>query len=324
MDIVFIIETIFTSGLPVCLIAVGIFLTFRLLDFADMTAEGSFLISAAITVVGLNSGLNPLLVVLLAMLGGAACGALTGVLNRFLSVPKLLSGIITMTACGGLVYFIMGYNDITQAFNGSVSLNLKANTIYKVFYNLNTGIPNPVIEILVMLFFVAIAMVGIYFFFGTEYGMAIRSTGMNERMAKAQGINATICTIVCIALSNALIALGACLIFQEGGQVKLGIESGRLVVGLAAVLIGEAIFGKRSFKNWLISVALGAIVYYTIITLVLNVGSDAYKNAMDSLKKLIYALLITLALCLPMIKNGIKSLFEKHKKKKSLESEVKA
>ena len=324
MDIVFIIETIFTSGLPVCLIAVGIFLTFRLLDFADMTAEGSFLISAAITVVGLNSGLNPLLVVLLAMLGGAACGALTGVLNRFLKVPKLLSGIITMTACGGLVYFIMGYNDITQAFNGSVSLNLKANTIYKVFYNLNTGIPNPVIEILVMLFFVAIAMVGVYFFFGTEYGMAIRSTGMNERMAKAQGINATICTIVCIALSNALIALGACLIFQEGGQVKLGIESGRLVVGLAAVLIGEAIFGKRSFKNWLISVALGAIVYYTIITLVLNVGSDAYKNAMDSLKKLIYALLITLALCLPMIKNGIKSLFEKHKKKKSLESEAKA
>lgn len=324
MDIVFIIETIFTSGLPVCLIAVGIFLTFRLLDFADMTAEGSFLISAAITVVGLNSGLNPLLVVLLAMLGGAACGALTGVLNRFLKVPKLLSGIITMTACGGLVYFIMGYNDITQAFNGSVSLNLKANTIYKVFYNLNTGIPNPVIEILVMLFFVAIAMVGVYFFFGTEYGMAIRSTGMNERMAKAQGINATICTIVCIALSNALIALGACLIFQEGGQVKLGIESGRLVVGLAAVLIGEAIFGKRSFKNWLISVALGAIVYYTIITLVLNVGSDAYKNAMDSLKKLIYALLITLALCLPMIKNGIKSLFDKHKKKKSLESEVKA
>ena len=324
MDIVFIIETIFTSGLPVCLIAIGIFLTFRLLDFADMTAEGSFLISAAITVVGLNNGIDPLVVVILAMLGGALCGALTGVLNRFLKVPKLLSGIITMTACGGFVYFIFGYNSITQMFETSASLSIKANTIYKVFYNLNTGIPNPVIEILVMLFFTLIAMVGIYFFFGTEYGMAIRSTGMNERMAKAQGINATICTIVCIAISNALIALGACLIFQEGGQVKLGVESGRLVVGLAAVLIGEAIFGKRSFKNWLISVALGAIVYYTIITLVLNVGDETYKNAMDSLKKLIYALLITLALCLPMIKNGVKTLFEKHKRKKIVESEVKA
>ena len=229
-----------------------------------------------------------------------------------------------MTACGGLVYFIFGYDNIAEMFRGSVSLKINANTIYKIFYNLNTGIPNPVIEILVMSFFVIAAMFAIYFFFGTEYGMAIRSTGMNERMAKAQGINATICTIVCIAISNALIALGACLIFQEGGQVKIGVESGRLVVGLAAVLIGEAIFGKRSFKNWLISVALGAIVYYTIITLVLNVGSEAYKNAMDSLKKLVYALLITIALCLPMIKTGIKSLFEKHKKKKSTESEVKA
>lgn len=324
MDFLFITETIFTSGLPVCLIALGIFLTFRLLDFADMTAEGSFLIAAAITVVGLNNGLNPLLVIILAMLGGAACGALTGVLNRFLKVPKLLSGIITMTACGGIVYFIMGYDSITETFRGSVQLNPRADTIYKFFYNLNTGIPNPVIEILVMLFFVVAVMFAIYFFFGTEYGMAIRSTGMNEKMARAQGINATICTIVCIAISNALIALGACLIFQEGGQVRLGIESGRLVVGLAAVLIGEAIFGKRSFKNWLISVALGAIVYYAIITLVLNVGSEAYRNAMDSLKKLIYALLITLALCLPMIKNGILSLIEKHKKKKTSESEVKA
>ena len=324
MDFLFIVENIFTSGLPVCLIAIGIFLTFRLLDFADMTAEGSFLIAAAITVVGLNSGINPLLVILLAMIGGAICGVITGVLNRYLKVPKLLSGIITMTACGGIVYFIMGYNDLAQTFNGSVSLSSNALTIYKIFYDLNTGIPNPVIEILVMLFFVVIIMFAIYFFFGTEYGMAIRSTGMNEKMARAQGINANTATIICIAISNALIALGACLIFQEGGQVRLGIESGRLVVGLAAVLIGEAIFGKRSFKNWLISVALGAIVYYTIITIVLNVGSEAYKNAMDSLKKLIYALLITLALCLPMIKQGIISLIEKHKKKKMIESEVKA
>ena len=323
-DFGFIIETIFTSGLPVCLIAIGIFLTFRLLDFADMTAEGSFLISAAITVVGLNNGINPFLVVLLAMLGGACCGALTGVLNRYLKVPKLLSGIITMTACGGIVYFIFGYDSIAGAFRGSAQLNNKADTIYKIFYNLNTGIPNPVIEILVMLFFVVLIMFAIYFFFGTEYGMAIRSTGMNEKMAKAQGINTTICTIACIALSNALIALGGCLIFQEGGQVRIGVESGRLVVGLAAVLIGEAIFGKRSFKNWLISVALGAIVYYAIITLVLNVGSDEYKNAMDSIKKLIYALLITLALCLPMIKQSISNAIEKHKKKKNIESEVKA
>ena len=315
----FIVETIFTQGLPVCIIAIGIFLTFRLLDFADMTAEGSFLIAAAITVVSINKGLNPFLATLFAFLGGAACGAVTGVLNRFLKVPKLLSGIITMTACGGIVYFIMGYNDLAQTFNGSVSLK-DNDTIYSIFYNLPGD--NFLWQILVMLVFVAIVMFGIYFFFGTEYGMAIRSTGMNERMARAQGIDTTLATIICISLSNALIALGASLIYQEGGEVRLGIESGRLVIGLAAVLIGESVFGKRSFKNWLISVALGAIVYYTIITIALNVGSPEFQSAMDKIKRLIYALLITIALCLPLIKKGFKNLFEKLFKKKPKESEV--
>ena len=316
---IFILETIFTQGLPVCIIAIGIFLTFRLLDFADMTAEGSFLIAAAVTVVSINKGINPFLATFFAFLSGAACGIVTGVLNRFLKVPKLLSGIITMTACGGIVYFIMGYNNLAQTFNGAVSLK-DNDTIYSIFY----GLPgdNFIWQILVMLVFVVIVMFGIYFFFGTEYGMAIRSTGMNEKMARSQGINTTWATIVCIALSNALIALGASLIFQEGGEVKLGIESGRLVIGLAAVLIGESVFGKRTFKNWLISVALGAIVYYTIITIALNVGSPEFQSAMDKIKRLIYAILITIALCLPIIKKGIKNLFDKIFKKKSKESEV--
>jgi len=309
-----IITTIFTQGLPVCIIAIGIFLTFRLLDFADMTAEGSFLISAAITVTSLNAGINPFLTIILAMLGGAFCGALTGVLNRYLKVPKLLSGIITMTACGGLVFFIMGFNDITEMFNGSAKLSLKADTIYTYVYALPGE--NVIYEILLMAIIVILAILIIYFFFGTEYGMAIRTTGMNENMAKAQGINTNISTIVCIAISNALIALGACLIYQEGGEVKLGIESGRLVIGLAAVLIGESVFGNKTFKNWLISVALGAIVYYLIITIVLNVGSPQFRNAMDSIKRLLYAILITIALCIPTIKKWVKGLVEKTKKKK--------
>ena len=319
MQFLFILETIFTQGLPVCLIAIGIFLTFRLLDFADMTAEGSFLISAAITVVSINKGFNPFVATLFAFLSGAACGIITGVLNRFLKVPKLLSGIITMTAAGGLVYFIMGFNDLTKTFNGSVSLGDK-DTIYSLFY----GLPgdNLMWQIIVMLTFVIVVMAGIYFFFGTEYGMAIRSTGMNEKMAQAQGINTTAATIICIAISNALIALGASLIYQEGGEVKLGIESGRLVIGLAAVLIGESVFGKRSFKNWLISVALGAIVYYTIITIALNVGSSEFQSAMDKIKRLIYALLIVIAICLPLIKQGFKNIFAKIFKKKPKESEA--
>ena len=318
LDIVFII---FTQGLPVCLMALGIFLTFRLLDFADMTAEGSFIIAAAITVACLNKGINPILASIFAMLGGAACGAITGVLNRILQIPKLLSGIITMTACGGLVFFIFGFNKLTGTFNGYVSPKTET-TLYSVFY----GLPgrNEIWEILVMLLIVVIAIVAIYFFFGTEYGMAIRTTGMNEDMARAQGINTTLAAIICIAISNGLIALGASLIYQEGGSmVKVGVESGRLVIGLAAVLIGEAIFGKRTFKNWLISVSLGAIVYYVIITIVLNVGSDEYKTAMDSIKRLLYAVLILFALCLPLIKKGINTLISKAKEKNALESEVK-
>lgn len=310
--------SIFTQGLPVCLMALGIFLTFRLLDFADMTAEGSFLIGAAITVVSINKGINPFVATLFAFLGGAACGVFTGFLNRILKIPKLLSGIITMTACGGIVFFIMGYNDLAQTFNGAVRLDAD-NTVYSLLQNAFPGVRPDVWEIIVMLLFVIVVMIAIYFFFGTEYGMAIRATGMNERMARAQGINTTVSTIVCIAISNAIIALGASLIYQEGGEVKLGVESGRLVIGLASVLIGEAIFGKRTFKNWIISIALGAIVYYLIITIALNVGSVDFRNAMDKIKKLIYAILIIIALCLPMIKSGVKKLWHKIFKKKECE-----
>lgn len=317
-----ILSTIFTQGLPVCIIAIGIFLTFRLLDFADMTAEGSFLISAAVTVVSINNGINPFIATFFAFLSGLCCGAVTGIINRFLKVPKLLSGIITMTACGGIVYFIFGYSDLLETFRGTVTLGDNP-TIYSVFYDLHLPIDNYFMEILVMLVYVVAVMFFIYFFFGTEYGMAIRATGMNEKTARAQGINTSLSTIVCIALSNGLIALGASLVYQEGGEVRLGIESGRLVIGLAAVLIGEAIFGKRSFKNWLISVALGAIVYYVIITIALNVGNDRVKAAMDSIKKLIYALLILIALCLPFIKKGFANLFNKIRKKNKQESEAK-
>ena len=316
MDISFIIQSIFTSGLPVCLMAMGIFLTFRLLDFADMTAEGSFLIGAAITVVSIKAGINPFIATLFAFLGGAMCGIITGVLNRFLKVPKLLSGIITMTACGGIVFLIFGWDNIAKSFQGSAYLD-EEQTIYSIFWDLVPGMNN-IWVIIVMTLFVLVIFVAIYFFFGTEYGMAIRSTGMNERMASAQGINTTISTIVCIAISNAIIALAASLIYQEGGEVKYGVQSGRLVIGLSAVLIGEAVFGKRTFKNWLISVCLGAILYYVIVTIVLNVGPLAYRNVMDNIKYLIYALLIVLALCLPAIKAGLAKLFTNPKKQERL------
>lgn len=147
--------------------------------------------------------------------------------------------------------------------------------------------------------------------------MAIRSTGMNERMAKSQGINTNIATIVAIAISNGLIGLGGALYVQDALTVSAISATGYLVIGLASILIGEAIFGKRSFKNWLISVALGAITYFVIITLAIELGLPT------ELKSLLYAILIAIALCLPMIKEFFKDKFKNISSKENKNQEVK-
>lgn len=318
-----VILNILSSGLPCVLLALGIFLTYRLLDFADLTAEGSFLIGMAVTGVLIYNGLNPWLATLISIFAGALCGIVTGVLNRVLKIPKLLSGIITLTAAGSIVLIILGLaNDIPGIFNYQLSFtNIKKDvgpqTIYSLLqpYDYEMGVfISPwanIVKIAVMGAVVVAAMAAIYFFFGTEYGMAIRATGMNEKMARSQGINADIATIVCVAIANSLIALAGALYVQETKTVSTVSATGYLVVGLASILIGEAIFGKRSFKNWLISVALGSILYFIIITLAIRLGLPT------ELQKLLYAILITLALCLPLIKMKISSIRKNHKKEVS-------
>ena len=144
--------------------------------------------------------------------------------------------------------------------------------------------------------------------------MAIRATGINERMAKAQGINTTVTTIACTTISNALIGLAGALICQIEASMNTASATGYLVVGLASILIGETVFGKRSFKNSLISICLGSIVYFTIISLATFVF-----HMPSELSKILYAVLIVLALCLPMIKEGIMKLWNKIFKKKTVE-----
>ena len=319
-----IILNILSSGLPCVLLALGIFLTYRLLDFADLTAEGSFLIGMAVSGVLIYNGVNPWIATLVSFFSGALCGIVTGVLNRVLKIPKLLSGIITLTASTSIVLMILGLaRDVPNFFNYQLSFTniVKGSgpqTIYSLLqpYDYELGVfISPwanVIKVVVMAGVVFIAMAGVYFFFGTEYGMAIRATGMNERMAKAQGINADIATIVCVAIANALIALAGSLYVQETKTISTVSATGYLVVGLASILIGEAIFGKRSFKNWLISVALGSIVYFIIITMAIRLGLPT------ELQKLLYAVLITLALCLPLIKMKISSLKKKKEKEVKL------
>ena len=309
MAILNIILNILTSGLPCCLLAIGIFLTYRLLDFADLTAEGSFLLGAAITGSCIYNGVNAWIATILGMLVGVICGLATGVLNRVLKIPKLLSGIITLTACASIAQLIMGITQPSQIFYTQVPFASKigpgesTQTIYSMFYPWNDW--NRVVEVAVMATVVVIVIIGVYYFFGTEYGMAIRATGMNEKMARAQGINTSVATIVGVAISNGLIGLAGALYVQDAQSVNTVSATGYLVIGLASILIGEAVFGKRSFKNWLISVSLGAILYFVIITLAIRLGLPT------QLTSLLYAILITIALCLPLIKSGIRKLFRK-------------
>ena len=309
-EILNIITNILTSGLPCCLLAIGVFLTFRILDFADMTAEGSFLLGAALTAACIYKGINPFVATLFGMLVGIVCGIITGCLNRLLKIPKLLSGIITLTASASIALMIMGITRVDDIFAQQIPLasllaSGEVDTIYSLFYN--KVIPNRIMESLVMIIVVLIVIFAVYYFFGTEYGMAIRATGMNEKMARSQGINTNISCIACVAISNGLIGLAGALYVQDALSVSTVSATGYLVIGLASILIGEAIFGKRSFKNWLISVALGAILYFTIITIAIKLGLRT------ELKSLLYAILITIALCIPFFKEWVNKLIKRIK-----------
>lgn len=315
-DFLNIVLNIFTTGLPCCLLALGIFLTYRLLDFADLTAEGSFLLGAAICGVMIYNGYNPWLATICGLLIGFVAGAITGVLNRYLKIPKLLSGIITMIAASSIALLIFGLqNGSTSAFKDQISFSPKyggeQQTIFSLLYpwelstKTNTYIVpgfhvKELIAIAMMFGVVGVVMLAIYFFFGTQYGMAIRATGMNESMARAQGINTNIATIVCIAIANGLIGLAGALYVQSSSSVTVTSAQGFLVVGLASIIIGETIFGKRSFKNWLISVALGAIFYYIIINIAIRLGLPT------QLMSLLYAVLIVVALLLGSFKEKIR------------------
>ena len=303
-----IFRLILSMGLPCCLLALGVFLTFRVLDFADMTAEGSMLIGGAACALLIKHNVPAILATLVGMLAGAVCGFITGFLNRVLKIPKLLSGIITMTASGSLALVLFGLANNT-AFAAAVDLGGDSQTIFSF---LSPQIFKGWQQVIVTSVVVIIVMCAIYFFFGTEYGMAIRATGVNEKMAKSQGINTTVTTIICVSISNAMIGLAGSMIAQIDNGMHTQSATGYLVVGLASILIGETIFGRRSFRNSLISISLGSILYFTILTL----ATFVFKMP-DEMSKLLYAILIVIALCLPMIKQGVVKLFTKGKGEKN-------
>ncbi|HHU21352.1 MAG TPA: ABC transporter permease [Acholeplasma sp.] len=300
MELVSVLFDSLQEGLAYAILVIGVFISFRMLDFADMTCEGSLTMGAAITMVMITSGINPILSVLVAFVLGTIAGIITALLHTKLKIPPLLAGIIMMTALysinlqviqGGRSTVIMTYGETKTIF--SFLENMIPSTSFITNFQSSKLI---VLTLVLILVFFAI-----YYFFGTEIGMSIRSTGMNKDMSKAMGINTDLMIIIGLALSNGLIALSGSLIAQKNGSSNMDIGRGTLVIGLAAIILGEAIFGKRTFKNWLISVILGSFIYQIIVAIAINVF-----GLNPNFLKLIQAVLIVAILAIPLIKSQIK------------------
>lgn len=314
----------FLMGFPYAILALGVFISYRVLDFADLSCEGTFVLGGATALVMIANGANPWLATLTAFFVGAIGGLITGLLNTKLKINGLLAGIITLTAFFSINLVILGINSdepFSFATTYSSFRTLKVTvgedpTIFGLLGNLFSVRKYGVLIELTVILLIILAL--LYFFFGTEVGMSMRAAGMNKKMARAQGINTDFYVILGLMISNGLIALSAALGAQRDYTISSVSGTGMIVVGLASIIIGEALFGKRSFKNWLISVVLGAIVYYFIIAIALYLGFPSH------LLKLLYAILIVLILVLGFLKekyhwninliDRFASLFDKKKK----------
>ena len=279
------------QGLLWAILALGVYLTYRVLDVADLTVEGSYPLGAAVAISFIASGGSPVVAVVLAFLAGALAGVVTGLLHTKLKIPALLAGILTMIGLYSINLRVMGGKS-------NISI-LRMDTIYTFFGNFGL---NKNMSILVCgLIFVVVIIAFLYWFFGTEIGAAIRATGCNKQMIRAQGIDTDVTIILGLLLSNGLVGVAGALIGQSQGFADVGMGIGTIVIGLASVIIGEVIFGTRNFINWLLAVVGGSVLYRFVIALVLKLGMN--QNDM----KLLTAVIVVIALAMPLIKEKISS-----------------
>lgn len=269
------------------IMAIGVYITFKILDVADLTVDGSFATGGAVLVVCTTSGMNIYLAVFLAFLSGCAAGLITGIFHTKFGIPAILAGILTQLALYSVNLRILGG---------------KANQPLSVAkYDLLITLRNIPKSIAVCSIFAVIIIAVLYWFFGTELGHSLRATGCNQSMARANGINTNISKIIGIVLSNGIVALSGALLSQYQGFADVNMGRGAIVIGLAAVIIGEVLFGKlfRNFALKLLAAIFGGVIYYIVITLVLRLG----LNANDL--KLFSALVVALFLGIPYWKSKI-------------------
>ncbi|MBQ2942460.1 MAG: ABC transporter permease [Clostridia bacterium] len=288
----------FSQGIIWGIMAIGVYITYRILDVADLTVDGSFATGGAVAVMLILNGCNLWLAMLLAFIAGLIAGAVTGLLHTFMGIPAILAGILTQLALYSINLKIMG------KANQSVNVN-QTDLLISLRWVKEFALHNPIITVgLVLIILIAL----LYWFFGTEMGCSIRATGTNLHMSRAQGINTSFNKVLGIMLSNGFVAFSGAFLAQYQGFADIKMGQGAIVIGLAAVIIGEALFGKI-FKNFalrLLSVAFGSIIYYVVIQAVITLGMD------PNLLKLLSASIVAIFLAVPYWKSRYS---EKHMRK---------
>ncbi len=288
------------QGLIWGIMAIGIYVTYKILDIADLTVDGSLCTGGATCVILLVNGCPMWLALICSILAGMLAGLITGILITKLKIPAILAGILTQLALYSINLHIMGFG--TTSFSKSnlpISVD-KYSLLVSSRYVRELSLRNPII---VIILFVAIVIAILYWFFGTELGCSIRATGANQFMTRSQGINTDKTKVIGLVISNSLVALSGALLSQYQGFADINMGRGAIVIGLAAVIIGEQIFDKV-FKNFalkLFACVLGAIIYYLVIQFVLKLGLST-----DDLKMLT-ATVVAIFLAIPNLKKGTKS-----------------
>lgn len=301
-------------GLIYALLGIGVYIAYRVLDIADLGAEGVFPLGGAITVLMIVLGVPPVVAVLIAFIAGGIMGLLTGVLHTKLKIPPLLSGIITMVMCIPLAQLINGITNSFESYSrpgdfvGSVTV-IRMNTIFTFFRGFLGEWGYILASVLVITLIIGL----LYWFFGTELGITVRATGKNKVMSRAQGINTDSRVILGLVISNAIVAMSGSLFSQFMLTSNSTFGQGTIVIALASILLGEAImlFKKTNFAVSLLGVFVGSFAYQLVINLAMRVLND------NGYLKLVQAILFILILCIPLFKKNYANLKKKMKARRN-------
>ena len=282
--------TAFFNGLPYAvaqgliwgLMAMGVFITYKVLDIADLTVDGSIATGGAVFIVACNAGLDTYLCLILAFLAGCIAGAVTGLIHTVCGIQPILAGILTQLMLWSVNFKIMGRSNTALARETFITMNIE-----RLGYTITWTL------------LICIALIGIlYFFFGTEFGCALRATGNNEHMSRAQGINVSFNKVFGLMLSNGLVALAGAMLSQYQGSADIKMGAGAIVIGLASIVIGTSLIAKltSNFALTLLGTVIGSIIYFAIYQFVINMNVDS------NLLKMLSAVVVLVFLAVPNIK----------------------